>query len=172
MSQSREHVYTMTDYYDGPRGGVAGYCGRPHVYRSLWADHGQELPDVFELMPIDDETLELALEDWQIWQRWRAAFDRGVVSLDTHPALPEDRQRHDEISELLTPLLSINSPTQITATAEFEYPPRELPLSGALFWVRWTVVDRPPDRTPVEEDPDLLPLQQPHEQRRTRRRTE
>ena len=57
----------MTDYYDGPRGGVADFMGRPHIYRSLWADIDHERADVFELAPIDDQTLALALEDWQIW---------------------------------------------------------------------------------------------------------
>jgi hypothetical protein len=59
MSQQLERVYTMTDYYDGPRGGVADYCGRPHVYRTLWADIDHDCPDVFELAPIDDATLAL-----------------------------------------------------------------------------------------------------------------
>ena len=151
-----ERVYTVTGYFDGPLEGIADYCGRPHLYRPLWEDREQDFPDVFELMPIDDGTLELALEDYQIGCRWRAAFGRGEVSgavpFGTHPALPEDRQRHDELAALLNPLLSFHSPADITARAEFEYPPRDRPLSGALGWVRWTAVDRPAVRTTIEED--------------------
>ena len=157
-TQPWERVYTVTSYsyFDGPLEGIADYCGRPHVYCPLWEDCEQDHPDVFELMPIDDGTLELALEDYQIGCRWRAAFGRGEVSgavpFGTHPALPEDRQRHDELAALLNPLLSFHSPADITARAEFEYPPRDRPLSGALGWVRWTAVDRPAVRTTIEED--------------------
>lgn len=44
MDASPEHVYTMTEYYDGPRGGVADFRGTPHVYRSLWTDVGNTDP--------------------------------------------------------------------------------------------------------------------------------
>jgi hypothetical protein len=33
-----EKVYTVTDYYDDPRGGIADFCGKPHLYRSLFED--------------------------------------------------------------------------------------------------------------------------------------
>jgi hypothetical protein len=33
-----EKVYTMTDYYDGPRRGIADFDGRPHFYDSEWDD--------------------------------------------------------------------------------------------------------------------------------------
>jgi len=33
-----ERVYTMTDYYDGPRKGIADFEGRPHLYEAEWDD--------------------------------------------------------------------------------------------------------------------------------------
>jgi hypothetical protein len=36
MEQKFEKVYTVTDFYDGPRGGIANFRGHPHVYESLW----------------------------------------------------------------------------------------------------------------------------------------
>lgn len=62
-----ELVYTMTDYYDGPRGGIASYLGRSHRYKSLWADfdkdmNGCDSPDIFELRPVSEGTLALSLE--------------------------------------------------------------------------------------------------------------
>lgn len=135
----------MTDYYDGPRGGVADFMGRPHIYRSLWADIDHERADVFELAPIDDQTLALALEDWQIWRRWEAAFHRGEVTLDSHPALPHERQRHDELMTLLAPLLSLSTATDITASGDFEWPPLDNRALGAPLRVAWTIVGRPTD---------------------------
>ena len=142
----------MTDYYDGPRSGVADFSGKPHIYRSLWADIDHKRADVFELVPIDGQTLALALEDWQIWRRWKAAFHRGEVSLDSHPALPNDRQRHDELAALLSPLLGISDPAAITATADFEWIASDGSGLGAPAFVTWTVVDRPEDCITIGED--------------------
>ena len=33
-----EVVYSMTDFWDRPRGGIANFRGRPHVYRSTYSD--------------------------------------------------------------------------------------------------------------------------------------
>ena len=33
-----EPVHTMTDWYDGPRRGVATVNGLPHIYESCWSD--------------------------------------------------------------------------------------------------------------------------------------
>ncbi len=53
MERSFEHVYTVTDYYDGPRGGVAEFNGVPHVYRSLFLDSEDEWDaERFELSPL------------------------------------------------------------------------------------------------------------------------
>jgi hypothetical protein len=38
------------------------------------------------VQPIDPELLALVLEDWDIWNRWSDAFDRGEASQETHPA--------------------------------------------------------------------------------------
>lgn len=96
----------MTDYYDGPRSGIANYGGVPHVYESLFWDM-QGVPDVFLLQPLDDETFQLAMEDWTIWCRWERAFHSGQTTIDTHPALPADRARHNELASILEPRLRI-----------------------------------------------------------------
>lgn len=109
LNSSFERVYTMTDYYDGPRGGIASFRGRPHVYESMFADARDAYSDVFELRPVDDETFRLALEDWEMWLRWEDAFARGATSIETHPALPVDRARHDELAPLLASRLAARS---------------------------------------------------------------
>jgi hypothetical protein len=101
-----ETVHTVTGYYDGPRSGVADYHGRPHVYESLFED-APDGSDRFLLQSIDDETFRLAMEDWSIWCRWERAFHSGQTTLATHPALPEERARHDELAAILKPRLQI-----------------------------------------------------------------
>jgi hypothetical protein len=114
-----EVVHTMTDYYDGPRGGIADYRGRPHIYESQF----QESPDgtdVFLLQPVDDETFRLAMEDWAIWCRWERAFHNKQTTEETHPALPVDRARHDELEKMLASRLSIKPDTGLRVRGRFD----------------------------------------------------
>ncbi|MEZ5989283.1 MAG: hypothetical protein R3F30_09210 [Planctomycetota bacterium] len=108
MSERWDLVHTVTDYYDGPRAGVADLDGAPHCYRSEWNQEQEEGDEVFLLMPIDEETLALATEDQEIWRRWQDAFRNGFTGLSTHPALPEDRERHEELVALLAGRLNID----------------------------------------------------------------
>ncbi len=117
---SFETVYTMPSWYDGPREGIADYQGRPHLFISEWSDAVELEPDSFQLMPIDPETFALALEDWAIWLRWSAAFHRGETTSETHPALPEDRARSEELRRLLEGRLTIDPALAFRAAAEFE----------------------------------------------------
>ena len=125
-------VYTITDWYDGPRGGVTGLNDEPHYYGCRWDEAMGDWSDVYLLTRIDDETFRLALEDWQIWLRWEAAFHEGRTPLETHPALPEDRERHNELERVLVERLVINPDACIKAKAEFKF--------GQPTLVRWSVV--------------------------------
>jgi hypothetical protein len=143
---SFEIVHTMTDFYDGPRGGVADFRGRPHAYASLFEKSGV-YSDTFLLMPIQEELFRLALEDWEIWLRWERAFYAGEATQETHPALPPDRARHDEISRLIGDRLAPKPELSQRARAEFRYP------SEQLLEVCWF---------PREEEPNQLPEPMPH----------
>lgn len=132
-----EPVYTMPDWYDGPRGGVASFNGKPHVYVSCWNDIDSREEDVFLLSEISQETLVRAIEDWEIWLRWRAAFDRGETTIDTHPCLPEDRSRHDELERRLKTEIALNESLALAATAEFRY-------RDKVAEVQWTVITLEP----------------------------
>ncbi|MBF9239958.1 hypothetical protein I2I05_21380 [Hymenobacter sp. BT683] len=133
----KEPVYTMTDWYDGPRKGVANFEGTPHYYECPWyagIDTGSgELPGHYLLTPLDAETFRLALEDWAIWERWEAAFAAGMTTQDTHPVLPEDRPRHDEIEQLLLSKLVTNPLTCRRAKGAFSYEENKR-------FVKWAIV--------------------------------
>lgn len=49
-----EKVVELTDYYDGPRGGVANFLGQPHSFKSRMLDvHGADnAVDLFDLTPV------------------------------------------------------------------------------------------------------------------------
>jgi hypothetical protein len=40
----------MTDYYDGPRRGIADYRGRLRLYESRWSDIDTDQEDTFLLI--------------------------------------------------------------------------------------------------------------------------
>jgi hypothetical protein len=131
----------MTDYYDGPRRGIADYRGKPHLYESRWSDIGTDQEDTFLLMPITAEMLELALEDWAIWRRWEIAFHEGRTSAGTHPALPEDRTRHDEINQELNERLVMDESKAFCAKATFQVREEEKSEHGwKPLIVEWTEV--------------------------------
>lgn len=132
-------LYTMTDYYDGPRKGVASYLGAPHLYESCWADIESE-SDVFLLTPIPDDVLALALEDWEIWLRWSAAHAAGATTAETHPALPPDRARHDELATLLKSSLTTDINTAFAAKAQFDFSQVD-EHDQRLMKVEWTRVE-------------------------------
>ncbi len=115
-----EVVHTVTDWYDGPRRGIANYLGQPHLFESEWQDSENVDADTFLLMPIDAETFALALENWTIWRRWETAFYQGRATQETHPTLPEDQRRRDELECLLDGRLMIDPARALRKKAEFE----------------------------------------------------
>ena len=77
MHTTLDIVHTVTNYYDGPRLGIANYHGKPHFYSSVFDEAADGWSDIFLLEPIDDEAFHLAMEDWAIWCRWERAYQRG-----------------------------------------------------------------------------------------------
>jgi hypothetical protein len=137
-----EKVYTVTDYYDGPRCGIADFCGKPHVYESVFDDLRDGYTDEFLLMPIEEDVLRFALEAWQIWCRWEDAFHERRTPPDTHPALPEDRKRHEELKAVIGDRLSAKTESSLRANAEFrtglQSPLRRVGIHD--LEVHWTLV--------------------------------
>jgi hypothetical protein len=102
-----ERVWTVTDFYDGPRRGIADFDGAPHLYVSDHDSLHDDHDDVYRLAPVDAEVFALALEDWRIWLRFEDAYRLGRVTLADHPALPDERTRHHELERRLAGRLEI-----------------------------------------------------------------
>ncbi len=149
LNSEYETVYTMTDFYDGPRGGIAAFRGRPHVYKSDWDESADEYGELFRLSPISDEVLALALEDWEIWLRWQRAFHDGKATTETHPALPEDRARHNQLQQALKGKLAIDEQNFVRARGVFRR--REQHSQPKLGWqpleVMWSAASDDDVRT-------------------------
>jgi hypothetical protein len=92
-----DRVYTINDYYDGPRLGIADVDGVPHIYEAEFDHSTDAYGDTYFVSPVDEGLLSLVLESWEIWLRWQSAFKQGEASIKSHPALPDDRERHDAL---------------------------------------------------------------------------
>jgi hypothetical protein len=84
-----EQVFTVTDYYDGPRKGIANYRGQPHFYECMFNEAKDDYLELFQLIPRGTEIFQLAVEDWNILRRWEIAFHAEQTDISTHPALPQ-----------------------------------------------------------------------------------
>ncbi|WP_157615501.1 hypothetical protein [Rhizobacter sp. Root404] len=93
----QDRVLTINDYFDGPRLGIAEVAGIPHIYEAEFDHSSEDYGDTYFVSPVDADLLSLVLEDWEIFSRWNAARLLGDVDVDTHPALPNDRLRHEEV---------------------------------------------------------------------------
>jgi len=141
--QMFEVVHTCTDWWDGPRKGIADFEGHPHLFVSEWDYSKDGIPDTFLLAPVSDETFRLALEDWGIWRRWETAFAQGETGKDTHPALPQDKARHEKLTLLLEQRLVLDETRALRKNAEFRV--REDASWNGFGWppleVHWMDID-------------------------------
>ncbi|MBR1245843.1 hypothetical protein JQ609_02740 [Bradyrhizobium sp. AUGA SZCCT0169] len=92
-----DRVHTVNNYYDGPRLGIADFDGVPHIYEAEFDYSSDEFGDTYFASPVDENLLALVTEDWEIWLRWNSAYRRGDASIETHPALARDRERHEAL---------------------------------------------------------------------------
>ena len=126
-----ERVFTVTEYYDGPRQGIANFKGEPHFYDCVFDDARDDYSNLFRLTPVTPAAFKLAIEDWSIWERWESAFNTGKANRDFHPALPEDRARHDELKRLLESSLKTDMESCLCQEGHFDGSERVRWTSGA-----------------------------------------
>lgn len=139
MSNQFELVYTVQDYWDGPRQGIADFQGVPHIYERQFDKIEDDWSDTFLLAPIDEKSFNLAMDAWAIWKRHLKAVERKEVLLSTHSVLPEDKERYEQIKPAIDALLELIPVNAIRAKAEF----RTIQGSGsqAEWQVRWSSIN-------------------------------
>jgi hypothetical protein len=114
-----EEVFTVTEYYDGPRRGIASFNGRPHFYDCIFSDEKQDYTNLYRLAPVAPDLFALAMEDWAIWKRWERAFHAGEATKDSHPVLPDERARHLEIKTTLDDRLKTDTECCLVRSGAF-----------------------------------------------------
>ena len=120
LKEGYERVFTVTEYYDGPRKGIANYQGNPHLYECVFDEARGDYSEVYRLTSLDSGTFQLAMEDWEIWRRWEFAYHDGKIDFNTHPALPHEANRHSELKLILDRVLVTDPTKAISRVAQFE----------------------------------------------------
>jgi hypothetical protein len=138
-----EHVYTVWDFYDGPRDGLADFFGTPHYFKCRWDGAADNYSSEYDLSPVSSELVQIALTQWQIWKRWEAAFHAGAVAKDTHPGIGGVDRQYDELEAKIDAALATLGPPGIRAKAQFRaVPSNDQPVPGIMreLEVAWSTV--------------------------------
>lgn len=96
-----ERVYVENERYDGPRAGVADVNGVPHRFKSLYDEADDDYLGTFLVWPIDDASLQLEIEQWQIFVEWNARYEADLSTVESHPGQGGVNLRWDEIEMTL-----------------------------------------------------------------------
>ncbi len=115
-----EKVYVENDRYDRPREGIADFNGTPHRFKSKFDDLKDEYSDIYFLIPISYDELDLEIEQWKIFVEWNKKYEAGKASTETHPGNGGVNQRWDEIEKKLHPKRGLIPDSALVAKATFE----------------------------------------------------
>ena len=118
MENGFELVHTVLNYYDGEVSGVADYKGTPHFFERQFDSVEQEYSDKFLLTALTDDQFQKSIESYEIFLRWKAAFDSGKTDLATHPALPSERARWQELQKVLESALKTDPARALSVKGE------------------------------------------------------
>ena len=137
-----EHVYVENEWYDGPRAGVADVQGVPHRFRSEFDHDEDDYLGTYLVWPISPLSLQLEIEQWQIYVAWNELFEAGKVDTDSHPGHGGLNERYDEIRTALQSERDHVPPDAKKAKAEIEFLGRERRYadSGAGYKLRWKLL--------------------------------
>jgi len=62
-----EKVMTIFDWWDGPLYGLTTFDGSVCIYERIFDESMDDWSSEYYLTPIDDDSVDLLLRDWNIW---------------------------------------------------------------------------------------------------------
>lgn len=131
-----ERVYCESEWYDGPRAGLADIDGKPHYFENHDYDHTGEA-DEYQVWPASEAAVTLERERWAIFARWNERHEAGEVGPETHPGHGGIDSRYDELELLLAPhRRPPNDARRLTGELRFAAGTRYR-AEGLDYWIRW-----------------------------------
>lgn len=96
-----ERVYSVWDFYDRPRTGIADFNGETCHFECGWDEVLDDYSDAYQVRALNDSIRVLATEYDQIWREWEKAFHAGKTSGETHPSNEGQNPRFTELTKSL-----------------------------------------------------------------------
>jgi hypothetical protein len=171
MSASFEPVYVFADWDDGPRGGIAEFRGRPHLYVSDYADFKREDADEASLLfPLDPEEFRQAVAALRAAGSFRSDVPGAPPDRDgtVYPPHPDDYpgryteacERFNQAWESVRDGILARSTAAVRARGEFqrrggEKDPDEEPEDDVPVEVAWEELEAPAGRQEIQ---GVIPL--------------
>jgi hypothetical protein len=139
LKREYEPVFTVLEYYDGPRKGIAQYEGTPHFFDCI-ASKDAEYSEEYLLTPVDEATFRLAMEATEIFRKWELAFHRKRRVSTSSRAYSCDTKKYREINRVLDKKLVTIPRRAITRIGDFQVLGRPNLPKGIIraLQVRWT----------------------------------
>jgi len=134
--EKSEIVYSVFDYWDGPRSGVADFYGKPHFYQGIFDEVADEWSDVYHLSPVVEGVVPLTAEEWQDWYWWKHDFGQGKALVAERPDI---YARYAPIEGMLFQAFTNSPVTTMEAVGKFEKftDPSALLQTVPLWRVHW-----------------------------------
>lgn len=127
-----EPVYTVSDWYDGPREGLAVINGVPHYFEG-WDFDPRDAADEYFVWPASEAAVAMEREQWAIY----VAYEVSDAGREMHPAHGGVDARYDELNVLLAPHRQKPDGAQrLVGEVRFDDGERYRPDGGDL-WFRW-----------------------------------
>ncbi|MFJ4988586.1 hypothetical protein ACIP9H_32895 [Streptomyces sp. NPDC088732] len=131
-----ERVYAESEWYDGPRAGLADVDGRPHYFLSEDYSHA-DLADEYSVWPASDAAVEWEREQWAIFARWNERYEAGTAGPETHPGEGGIDARYDELNLLLAQYRQApDDARRLVGEVRFG-PGARYRVEGPDYWFRW-----------------------------------
>jgi hypothetical protein len=93
----KEFVYTVDVFWDGPIAGAADFESKPFYFDAVEDDVATDDGGLnFTLIELNEEIFGLISHNIEIKKRWQIALEKGETTLDTEPALPEEKAQFEK----------------------------------------------------------------------------
>ena len=133
-----ERAYTVLDWYDGPRKGLAVIDGVPHYFEGWDYDPSGAAPE-YSVWPASEAAVAMEREQWAIYVRYEVS-DAGR---EEHPGNGGVDARYDELEVLLAPHRQMPDAAQ-RLVAEMRWDDGDrYRIDGGDLWFRWGASGRP-----------------------------
>ncbi|MFJ4244768.1 hypothetical protein ACIP17_29685 [Streptomyces iakyrus] len=130
-----ERAYTVLEWYDGPRKGLAVISGVPHYFEG-WDHDPADAADEYVVWPAGEPVVAMEREQWAIYVR----YEVSEAGREEHPANGGIHARFDELTSLLTPYRQApDGARRLVGEVRLDDGDRYRPDGGDL-WFRWRPV--------------------------------